>query len=65
MKFRLGTESVIAINDGGLGIRYNTGQGFTDWQPGGIRPILSLEVFHLKSSNILIAGKAKTVEQAR
>jgi hypothetical protein len=63
MKFRLGMESIMAINDGGLGIRYNTGQGFADWQPGGIRPILSLEVFHLISSNILIAGKAKTVKK--
>jgi len=44
MKFKLGMETVTAINDGGLGIRYNIGNGFVDWQPGGIRPVLSLEV---------------------
>jgi hypothetical protein len=43
-KFNLGVEAVTAINDGGLGIRYNAGSGFVDWQPGGIRPVLSLEV---------------------
>ena len=42
-KFRLGVEAVTAINDGGLGILYNTGTGYTQWQPGGIRPVLSLE----------------------
>jgi hypothetical protein len=43
-KFVLGVETIIAINDGGLGVRYNTGHGYTQWQPGGVRPILSLEV---------------------
>lgn len=42
--FNLGVEPVTVINDGGLGIRYNAGYGFVDWQPGGIRPVLSLEV---------------------
>lgn len=43
-KFRLGMQTIIAINDGGLGVRYNTGQDPVDWQPGGIRPVLALEV---------------------
>ena len=43
-KFILGVETVTAINDGGLGVRYNLGRGYTQWQPGGIRPVLSLEV---------------------
>ena len=43
-KFRLGMQTIIAINDGGLGVRYNTGEGPVDWQPGGIRPVLALEV---------------------
>src|SRR5947207_10672764 len=46
-------ETISAINDGGLGIRYNIGDGPVDWQPGGIRPVLALEVsFH--NINILI-----------
>jgi hypothetical protein len=44
MKFVLGVETITSINDGGLGIRYNLGQGFVDWQPGGVRPVLSIEV---------------------
>lgn len=43
-KFILGVETVTAINDGGLGIWYNTGNCYTQWQPGGTRPVLSLEV---------------------
>jgi hypothetical protein len=45
-KFTLGMETITAINDGGLGIRYNAGvgRGTVHWQPGGIRPVLSLEV---------------------
>ncbi len=43
-KFLLGMESVAAINDGGLGIRYFTGKGPVQFQPGGIRSVLSLEV---------------------
>ncbi len=43
-KVRLGMETITAINDGGLGIRYNAGRGPVNWQPGGIRPVLSLEV---------------------
>jgi hypothetical protein len=50
-KFLLGMETVISIDDGGLGIRYNTGSGVVQFQPGGIRPVLSLEVYHLKSSS--------------
>lgn len=47
MKFLLGIETVNAINDGGLGIRYNAGRGRgnVQWQPRGtVRPVLSLEV---------------------
>ena len=44
MTFVLGTESVTAVDDGGIGIRYNTGEGETDFQPDGIRPVLCLEV---------------------
>ncbi len=43
-RFFLGVEGINAINDGGLGIRYNLGKGFVQFQPGGIRPVLSLEV---------------------
>jgi hypothetical protein len=43
-KFVLGLETVRAVNDSGLGIQYNLGDGFLDWQPNGIRPVLSLEV---------------------
>lgn len=42
-KFHLGVETITAINDGGLGIWYNPGR-YTQWQPNGIRPVLSLEV---------------------
>lgn len=48
-KFLLGVESVNAINDGGLGIRYHAGpgRGLVQWQPAGtVRPVLSLEVTH-------------------
>ena len=44
MRFTLGVETILPINDGGLGIRYNIGQGYTQWRPGGVRPVLSLEV---------------------
>jgi hypothetical protein len=37
-------ETVVAINDGGLGLRFNAGAGNFDWQPGGVRPVLALEV---------------------
>ena len=37
-------QKITAINDGGLGVRYNTGNGPVAWQPGGIRPVLALEV---------------------
>ena len=46
-KFCLGVEGITAINDGGLGIRYNIGNGNVQFQPGGIRPVLSLEVSYL------------------
>jgi hypothetical protein len=51
MKFVLGCETVIAINDGGLKIRYNIGHGNTDFRPPGegIRPVLSLEAKRRKS----------------
>jgi hypothetical protein len=46
-------ETITAINDGGLGIRFNTGRGYTQWQPGGIRPVLSLEVLsHISNSDV-------------
>ena len=46
MRFTIGVETITAINDGGLGIRYNAGpgRGIVQWQPNGIRPVLSLEV---------------------
>ena len=44
MKFVLGVETITAINDGGLGIRYIQGRRPVKWQPGGIRPVLSIEV---------------------
>jgi hypothetical protein len=44
--FRLGVETIRAINDGGLGIYYNLGRGPTQFQPYGVRPVLSLEVIH-------------------
>jgi len=50
MKFGLGRETVIAVNDGGLNIRYNIGNGNTDFRPfGKVRPILSLEAKRRKS----------------
>jgi len=61
-KFRLGMETISAINDGGLGLRYNIGDGPVDWQPGGIRPVLALEVsFHNIIPNR--TGQTKTIEQ--
>ena len=44
MKFLLGVETIVAINDGGLGINYISDRRTVQWQPGGIRPVLSLEV---------------------
>jgi hypothetical protein len=60
MKFQLGEsiEPIVTINDGGLGIQYLSEEGNnTRWQPGGIRPFLSLEVnsFSIVPSN----GEAK------
>lgn len=49
MKYTLGCETVKAINDGGVHIRYNLGQGNIDFRLGGIRPILSLEAKRRKS----------------
>lgn len=43
-KFLLSVETITAINDGGLGIRYNIGNGNVQFQSGGIRPVLSFEV---------------------
>ena len=49
MKFLLGVETITAINDGGLGIRYIQGRRSVKWQYGGVRPVLSIEVctFHI------------------
>ena len=45
---KLGVETVIAVNDGGLAIEYNLGDGYRQWQHGGLKgPILSLEVSSL------------------
>jgi hypothetical protein len=44
MRFQLGVETVRTISDGGLGIQYNAGAGWTNFQPGGIRPVLAVEV---------------------
>jgi hypothetical protein len=49
MKFMLGCETVNAINDGGLNIRYNLGKGDIDFRLGGVRPVLSLEAKRRKS----------------
>jgi len=47
----LGCENVKAINDGGLEIQYDIGQGPTAFQKGGIRrPVLSLEAKRRKSA---------------
>ena len=46
MKFRLGEMQITAVNDGGLGIHYlSEDRNNTAWQPKGIRPVLSLEVW--------------------
>ncbi len=53
MKFVLGVETITTINDGGLGIRYFVGKRPTQFQPGGIRPVLSIEVhFGVSISNV-------------
>ena len=44
MKFLLGVETITTINDGGLGISYMLERRPVKWQPGGIRPVLSIEV---------------------
>jgi len=44
MLFRLGVEDVRAISDGGMALQYNAGTGWTNFQPGGIRPVLAVEV---------------------
>jgi len=49
MKFTLGCETVMALNDGGLNIRYNLGKGDIDFRLGGVRPVLSLEAKRRKS----------------
>jgi hypothetical protein len=44
--FTLGVETVTAINDGGLGIRYHDGKELVVCRPGGgVRPVLSIEVY--------------------
>ena len=47
MTFVLGCETVNGIDDGGLCIHYNLGEGNTNFQPGGIRPVLCLEVIFM------------------
>jgi hypothetical protein len=42
MTFVLGTETIVSINDGGMGIHYDQVREF---QPEGVRPVLSLEVY--------------------
>ena len=49
MGFKLGTESVRTISDGGLGVRYVADDGWTNFQPGGIRPVLAVEVSFSRS----------------
>jgi len=44
MKFMLGVESVRVISDGGMILRYNDGLSWTNFQPGGNRPVLAVEV---------------------
>lgn len=49
MKFLLGVETIVTINDGGLGINYIRDRRQIQWQSDGIRPVLSIEVsFTLK-----------------
>ena len=55
MRFKLGTESIRTISDGGLGVQYHAVDGWTNFQPGGIRPVLAVEVF----SPNLVLTKAK------
>jgi hypothetical protein len=43
--FFLRFDSVTAINDGGLGIRYNNKVKWTEFQPSSRQPVLSLEVY--------------------
>ena len=61
MKFRLGLELISAINDGGLNLRYNAGRGVVQWQPGGTRSILSLEVIRPLIIAQLIQGQTETI----
>src|SRR5271170_1718267 len=42
--FFLRFDGVTAINDGGLGIRYNNKVKWTEFQPSSCQPVLSLEV---------------------
>lgn len=51
--FRLGTEDIVVVNDGGLGLRFNAGTGNVGWQPDGIRPVFSLKVCFAPSDLIL------------
>ena len=45
MKFNLGVPpEITAINDGGIIIRYNAGDGPIIFQPSSARPVLSVEV---------------------
>jgi len=47
----LGHETIRSINDGGLGIQYNDGEGLTAWQPSKKgQPVLSLEAKRRRSN---------------
>jgi hypothetical protein len=51
--FFLRFDGVTAINDGGLGIRYNNKVKWTEFQPSSRRPVLSLEVYTvIRLSNV-------------
>ena len=46
-KFRLGVETITAINDGGLGVAVNDGRHSEAWNiHSHKRPVMSLEAIH-------------------
>ena len=51
--FKLGNQKIKVVNDGGLGIIYNTGQMDVEWQSGGGWPVLSIEVPALIPSRLI------------
>jgi len=67
MTFEIGGQKVSPQNDGGIGIRYINQHGVHNWQPGGIRPVLSLEVFLIliiidigETSNVQEKGRSRS-----